>query len=100
MGWFLRYGSLFKITIFGDETWPSAKVAESALSFYTKVLKLSLHFALQAGVFEIWADLGHGTCPLGKLPETHIYCLSTYGVETEHIFAPRVAVFKIFGHEI
>ncbi len=41
---FPRYGPIFKIAIFGHETWQVAKVPEVAhmLSFYPKGLKLSL----------------------------------------------------------
>ncbi len=42
--WFPRYGPIFKIAIFGHETWQVAKVPEIThmLSFYPKGLKLSL----------------------------------------------------------
>ncbi len=42
--WFPRYGPIFKITIFGDETWLLAKVPEVAHidSFYPKGSKLGL----------------------------------------------------------
>ncbi len=42
--WFPRYGPIFKIAIFGHETWPLAKVPAVAhiASFYPKGSKLSL----------------------------------------------------------
>ena len=42
--WFLRYGLIFKIAIFGHETWPLAKVPDAAhtLSFYPNGSKMSL----------------------------------------------------------
>ncbi len=55
--WFPRYGSIFKIAIFGHEIWPLAKVPEVAhiLSFYTHEFEIELIFALRAAVSEIRA---------------------------------------------
>ena len=78
--WFLRYGPIFKIAIFGYETWPLAKVPEVAhiLSFYPRGAKLSLfllygqRFPRYAPIFKI-AIFGHETWPLAKFPQvTHI----------------------------
>ncbi len=53
-----RYRPFFKIAIFGQETWPSAKVPEVAhiTSFHPRGAKLSLFFARRAAVSEIRAD--------------------------------------------
>ena len=50
--------AIFKIAIFGHETWPSAKVPEVAhiTSFHPRGAKLSLFFARRAAVSEIRAD--------------------------------------------
>ncbi len=59
---FPRYGPIFKIDIFGHETWPLAKVPEVAniTSFYPKGLpqgvEIDLIFVLRAAVSEIRAD--------------------------------------------
>ncbi len=49
--------SIFKIAIFGHETWQLAKVPESAhmLSFYPRRVEIELSFALQAAVSKIRA---------------------------------------------
>ncbi len=53
---FPRY-KIFKIAIFGYETWPLAKAPEVAYTFLLpQVVKIELIFALQAAVSEIWAD--------------------------------------------
>ncbi len=60
--WFPRYGPIFKIAIFGHETWPLAKVPEVAHigSFYPRGSKLSL-FLLYGQRFLIYR-------PIFKLP--------------------------------
>ncbi len=57
---------MFKIAIFGHETWPLAvKVPEVAhiLSFYPMGVEIELIFALRAVVSEIRADFQ--TCHIG-----------------------------------
>ena len=56
---FLRYGPIFKIAIFGHETWQVANIPEVAHkpSFYPKGVEIALNFALWATVFEIWTNL-------------------------------------------
>ena len=55
---FLRYGPVFKIAIFGHETWSLAKVPEVAflLFFVPQGVEIELIFALRAAVSEIWAN--------------------------------------------
>ena len=74
---FPRYKPIFKIAIFGHETWPLAKVPEVShiLTFYPRGMKLSLFFSLYEHRFPIFrrilkiAMLGHETWPLAKVPE-------------------------------
>ncbi len=55
--WFLGYGPIFKIVIFGHETW-QLEVPEVAhiLPFYPHGVEIELIFALRAVVSEIWSD--------------------------------------------
>ena len=57
---FLRYEPIFKIAIFGHETWPLVKVPEVAHTLYMLFLpqgvEIELIFALQAVVSEIQAN--------------------------------------------
>ncbi len=76
---FPRYG-IFKIAIFGHETWPLAKVPEVAHtdSFYPRGVEIELIFALRTVVSEIRANFqiaifGHETWPLAKVPSC-TYC--------------------------
>ncbi len=52
---FPRNGPIFKIAIFGHETWQVAKVPEVAniQTFYPYVVKIELFFSLRAAVSEI-----------------------------------------------
>ena len=72
-----RYGPIFKLPIFGHETWSLAEVPEVAHigSFYPKGSKFSLfllngqRFPRYGGpIFKI-AIFGHETWPLAKVPE-------------------------------
>ncbi len=69
---FPRYRPIFKIAIFGHETWLLAKVPEVAHAlFLPQGVEIEL---LRAVVSETRADFkipifGHGTCPLAKVPE-------------------------------
>ncbi len=56
--WFPRYELIFKIAIFGHETWPLAKVPEVAHlpTVYPQRVEIQLVLALQAAVSEIRAD--------------------------------------------
>ncbi len=73
---FARYGPIFKIAIFGHETWPLAKVPQVShmASFYPKGAKLSLfslygqRFLRYRPIFKI-AIFGHDTWSLAKVPE-------------------------------
>ncbi len=73
---FPRYGSIFKIAIFGHKTWPLAKVPEIAHTLSTHGVEIELIFALQAAVSEIRTDFHfkiamfrHDTFPLAKILE-------------------------------
>ncbi len=86
--------------IFGREICPLTKVpeGEDILSFYPRVLKLSL-VSLYTQPFLRYGSIaifGHEICPLAKVPEVaHIPSLYPRGVEIELIFALRAAVSKI-----
>ncbi len=56
---FPRYGPIFKIAIFGHETWPLAKVPEVAhiLHKLPPESQISLHFALRLPISKILAAL-------------------------------------------
>ena len=84
---FLRYGPIFKIAIFGHETWSLPNVPEVAhiASFYNKGSKLSLfslygqQFPRYGQIFKI-AIFGHKTWPTAKAPEVaHIPSFYTRG---------------------
>ena len=75
--WFPRYWPIFKIAIFGHETWPLAKVPEVAhisSSFYPKGVKLSL-FSLYGQRFVRYGEIfktvtfGHEIWSSAKVPE-------------------------------
>ena len=106
---FPTYGLIFKIAIFGDETWQLAKVHINSLS--TPRVKIELIFALRAAVAKIRADFQN--CHIWTwnlaISQSCTYTLFLLqGVEFELIFALWAAVsdiwtdFKvaIFGHEI
>ncbi len=71
----LRYRQIFKIVIFGNETWPLAKVWEVThiLCFHTKGSNLILFsfygqpFPRQGQIFKV-TIFGHETCPLVRVP--------------------------------
>ena len=54
----VEYRMIFKIAIFGHETWPLDKMPEVAHihSFYPKGVKIELIFALLAAVSEVQED--------------------------------------------
>ena len=113
---FPRYGPIFKIAIFGHETWPLVKVPEVAHTciyfFYPTGLKLGLfllygqRFPRYRPIFKI-AILGHETWQ-AKVPEVaHITSsyprgskLSLYLLHGQ-LFPRYRPIFKIaiFGHE-
>ncbi len=76
---FPRYVPIFKIPMFGYETWPLVKIPESTLSFYPRGSKLSLfplygqRFQTYRPIFKI-AIFGHETWPL-----LHLYSFYTRG---------------------
>ena len=87
---FLRYGPIFKIAIFGNETWPQEKVQEIAhtVSFYPMGLKWSLIF--KNSIF------GHESCQVAKVSEVaHILSFYLTGVEIELIFTLWTTVSEI-----
>ncbi len=104
---------IFKIAIFGHETWSLAKVPEVAciVSFYPKgsKLRLFLLYGQQFPIFKI-PVFGHETWPLAKVPEVpHImYCyprgskLSLFSIQVQR-FSRYTPIFKIaihvFGYE-
>ncbi len=99
--WFPRYRLIFKIAIFGHETWPLAKVPELAhiLSFYPTGSKLSL-FSLYKQRFlryrlfsKIAIKLGHETWPLAFV---HILFLP-HRVEIGLIFTLLAGVSNFMG---
>ncbi len=94
---FPRYGPIFKIAIFGHETWPLAKVPEVAqthvppvLSFYPRGAKLSLfslygqRFPRYGPIFK-FAIFGHETWPSAKVPEvSHIASFYPWGAKLSY----------------
>ena len=77
------YRPIFKIAIFGNETWPLGKVPEVAhtLSFYPWG-RIELIFSLRPALSEILVvfkiDIfGHEAFPLAKVPEV-VHALSFY----------------------
>ena len=74
---FPRYGQIFKIAIFGHETWLLAKDPEVAhiLTFHPRALKVSLlslykqWFPRYGPIFKIAINFGYETWPLAKVPE-------------------------------
>ncbi len=90
----MRYGTIFKIAIFGHETWPLAKVPEVAhilpdVQLQPLGVEIKLIFALRARyrlIFKL--DIfGDETWPLANVPEVvHIYFLPQ-GFKIEFIFA-------------
>ncbi len=105
---FPRYGPIFKIAIFGHETWPLAKVPEVAhiLPFYPRGSKFSSFFALRAAVSEIGAYFQNCYIEawkfaiLAKVPEVeHVYTLFLpHGVNIDFIFILRAAVSEIWAN--
>ena len=103
-----RYGRIFKIAIFGQETWPLDKVPEVAhlLFFHTipKGVEIELIFALRTAVSEIWADFQN--CHIwawdlvtDKKFRSWIYILSFYhGVEIELTFHSTGSGFRDTGN--
>ena len=92
---FLRYWPIFKVAIFGDETWPLAKVPKVAhtLSFYPKGSKLSLFLLYGQRFSSYWMTFkisifGHETWPLTKLLEV-TYILSFY------LKGPKLSLFSL-----
>ncbi len=112
---FRGMGPIFKIAIFGHETWQLAKVPEVAyiLSFYHRGSKLSLlllygqWFPRYGPIFQI-GIFGHETWPLAKVPDVaHIPSFYPKGSKLS-LFSlygqrfPRYGpIFKIgiFGHK-
>ncbi len=103
--WFPRYGPIFKIAIFGHETWPLAKVPELAdtLPLYPRGSKLSLfllygqRFPRYGPVFKI-AIFGHETWPLAKVPHVaHIPSFYPGGSKINLIFALRAIAFETWA---
>ena len=99
---FPRYGSIFKIAIFGHETWSLAKVPEVAhvLSFYPRRGRNWAYFCSKVSSSEIWADFQNSHIwawtwvTWQKIQKLYISCLSTLGIEIELIFVLRAAVFE------
>ena len=94
----MRYGPIFKIAIFGHETWQVAKVPEVAHipSFYPRGSKLSLLLLywqqfLRCGP-KFHAIFGHETCHWTKCQKLYIYFLN-YPPPPPH---PRVPIFTPF----
>ena len=55
--WFLRYGVIFKIAIFGHETWSLTKDPEVTHTYFLpQGGKIELILAIQAAVSKIQAD--------------------------------------------
>ena len=103
---FLRYAQIFKIAIFGHETWPLAKVLEIAqkLSSYPRGPKWSLVFALRATVSEIQAHFQNCHIFLGmklghwpKFQKLHIYSHSTPEGPNQAYFPLCAAVSELWG---
>ncbi len=103
---FLRYGLIYKIVIFGHETWPLAKIPEVAhtvylvVSFYPRGRNGGYFRSRSSG----FRDMGRFTklpylgMKFGHWPKCQklaIYLLSTLGGEIELIFALRAAVSEI-----
>ncbi len=71
---FLRYGPIFKIAIFGHETWPLAKVPEVAhlVSFYPRGVDISAYFCFTGSGFQdmgqFWAEPIAGVVMLLQWP--------------------------------
>ena len=101
---FLKYAPIFKIAIFGHETWPLAKVPEVTHipCFYPRGLKLSL-ISLREVVSEIWANFQNGRIWAWNLAISQSSKSCTYilflphGGEIEIIFVLRAAVSEIYG---
>ena len=114
---FPRYGPIFKIAIFGHETWPLAKVPHVAhipSLFPIYRVEIKLIFTLRAAFFEIRADFqnngifGHEIWQLAKVPDVaHILSFYPSGSKLNLFLLygqrfPRYElIFKIaiFGHE-
>ncbi len=94
---FPRYGPIFKIVMFGHETWQVAKVPEVAhmLSFYPRGAKLSLfllygqRFLRYGPIFKI-AIFGHETWQVAKVPEV-AHMLSFYPKGS------KLSLFLLYG---
>ena len=101
---FLRYGRIFKIAIFGHETWPFAKVPEVAhmLSFYPRGRNWAYFCSTVSGFGDIdrFSKLPYLGMKLGNLPKCQ-NCTYTYKTTPEsHIslrFALRLTISKILA---
>ncbi len=86
---FLRYRPIFKIGIFGHETWPLEKVPEVAhtLSFYPTGRNWAYFHSTASGFRDIdrfffkIAIFEHKTWQLAKVPKFQIHPFSTQGVQ-------------------
>ncbi len=85
---FQRYGPIFKIAIFGNETWLLGKVPEVPHILYfilPQWVEIEVIFVLRAAVSEIWihfSKLQYLSMKRGHWPKCqklHIYPLSTPG---------------------
>ncbi len=120
--WFPRFRPIYKIAIFGHETWPLAKVPEVAqiLSFYPRGSNSKLSFFRSMGSSFRDTDqffqnchiqfmiLGHETWPLVKVPQVaHVLSFYPKGSKLSlfSLYGQRFLrygpIFKIaiFGHE-
>ncbi len=101
---FPRYRPIFKIAIFGHETWQVAKVPEVAhmFCFYPRGSKLSLfllygqRFPRYRPIFKI-AIFGHETWQVAKVP--HIPSFYPRGVEVELIRAQLSSIELLYGQQ-
>ena len=104
---------IFKIAIFGHETWPLALLVPEVahvLSFYPRRSKLNLfslygqHFLRYGPIFNI-ATFGHETLPLAKVPHYTLFLPQAVEIELFLLHGQRFPryrpIFKIasFGHE-
>ncbi len=106
--WFPRYGPIFKIAIFGHETWPLANVPEvahilisipgghqigSKFSWFSLYKQRFLRHRLvfKNAIFE------YETWPLAKVSAVAHTLFLHQGVEIELIFALRAAVAEIWA---
>ena len=93
-----RFQTVFKIAVFGHETWPLAKVPKVAhrLSLYPKGSKLSLFSLYWQRFLRYWpifkiVIFGHETWSLTKVNTFFL----PHGVEIELIFALWAEVSEI-----